>query len=222
MLVEHALKAKGISGRQASLQVVGHDGLIRDIRAGRLPGLDKLERLFELLDLECYIGPSRETGPVEQVTINGSDYAQIPLHDASLAAGGGIENGTEHVVEHMAFKRDWLKREGINVSAARLARVQGDSMMPTIAPGDVVLIDTSKRSPPLRTPYPTDVRHRAPIFALRGGDGAQVKRLLRPTEDQLMLVSDNPDYLPRVVQLTDGADSNIIGKVVWWGHTNRE
>lgn len=58
-LVNSALKEKGLSGRQASMSVVGHDGLIRDIRAGRLPSPDKLELLFDLLGLDFHIGPRR-------------------------------------------------------------------------------------------------------------------------------------------------------------------
>lgn len=154
--------------------------------------------------------------------IDGSDYAHIPLHDAHLAAGGGYDNASEHVIEQLAFRRDWLTKMNIAASAAVLARVHGDSMMPTIAPGDVVLIDTNKREPPLRTPNPHEVRQRAPIFALRGEDGAQVKRLLRPAPDQLMIISDNPDYLPQIGKLTERAETEIIGKVVWWGHTAKE
>jgi phage repressor protein C with HTH and peptisase S24 domain len=37
-----------------------------------------------------------------------------------------------------------------------------------------------------------------------------------------MIISDNPDYLPRVMKLPKGADSCVIGKVIWWGHTARE
>lgn len=58
-VIEKALASKGVSARQASLDVVGHDGLIRDIRAGRLPSIDKLQALSEYFGLELYIGPRR-------------------------------------------------------------------------------------------------------------------------------------------------------------------
>lgn len=186
------------------------------------PKVETAREICDALGLELYIGPPRETGTVEHVMIDGSDYAHIPLHDAMLAAGCGAENNGEHVIEHLAFRRDWLKREHINISAARLARVQGDSMMATIAPGDVVLIDTSKRELPLKSLLREETRYRLPIYAVRGGEGAQIKRVLRPSDDELMLISDNHDYLPQVVQIPNGDDSVIIGKVVWWGHTARE
>ncbi len=56
-VIESALSAKGVSGRQASMDIVGHDGLIRDIRAGRLPSIDKLRALSDYFDLQLYFGP---------------------------------------------------------------------------------------------------------------------------------------------------------------------
>lgn len=206
-----------------SRAAVGNPSALKNLRVRRGAGtrnhpVENLKVIADSLGLEFYIGPPRDTGPIEHVMIDGSDYAHIPLHNAELAAGAGAENACEHIVSHLAFLRDWLKGVGVTPSNACLARVRGDSMMPTIAPGDVVLIDTSKREPPLRR----ESRQRAPIYALRGADGAQVKRLLRPAEDQLMIISDNPDYLPQAMALMPGAEINIIGKVVWWGHTVKE
>lgn len=49
--VNVALKRKGLSARRASIDVVGHDGLIRDIRAGRIPSADRLLVLFQYLNI---------------------------------------------------------------------------------------------------------------------------------------------------------------------------
>lgn len=57
VVIENALAQKGVSARQASMDIVGHDGLIRDIRAGRLPSIDKLQALSDYFGLELYIGP---------------------------------------------------------------------------------------------------------------------------------------------------------------------
>ncbi len=64
-LVETALKERKISAREASMDVVGHDGLIRDIRAGRIPRVDRLQALFQYLGLGFYLGPPRdEAAPI--------------------------------------------------------------------------------------------------------------------------------------------------------------
>lgn len=186
------------------------------------PKVETAREICEALGLEIYIGPPRDTGPIEHVMIDGSDYAHIPLHAATLAAGEGSDNSCEHVIEQLAFRRDWLSKMKISPSAAVLARVQGESMLPTLTPGDVVLIDTRHRNIPVRGLPENEVRYRTPIYALRGAEGAQVKRLLRPAEDQLMVISDNPDYLPQIMHLTEESISPVIGKVVWWGHAVKD
>lgn len=216
-LVETGLKRKGISGRQASLQIVGHDGLIRDIRAGRLPGIDKLEALFELLDLEFYFGPQRDHGP-QPPEADPAALAQIPLHEALLAAGNGVENGTEHVSDYLAFRKDWLRKIGLSPSNAALARASGDSMQPMIWDGDMLLIDRSKTDPRPAT-KPDRPGRFAPVFALLDDGLAKVKRLQMLDEATAALISDNPDYPP---QFAKAETLSIIGKVVWWGHTSRE
>lgn len=215
-LVEAALKKNGVSGRQASLQIVGHDGLIRDIRAGRLPGVDKLEALFELLGLEFYFGPLRDHG-AGLVNADPGEFAQIPLHNAALGAGDGRENHAEEVIDHLAFRRDWLRKIGVAASNAVLARADGDSMQPTIWAGDLVLIDRGRTDIPTRKP--NTARTRSPIYAVLDDGRARLKRIERPENGQVILLSDNPDFPPEFAKIET---LSIIGKVLWWGHTNRE
>lgn len=216
-LVEAALKAKGISGRQASLQIVGHDGLIRDIRAGRLPGIGKLEALFDLLGLEFYFGTVRDTGEGPQPP-DPEEFAQVPLHEAALAAGSGVDNGTEHVIDYLAFRRDWLRKIGVVPNNAVLARACGDSMQPCIWDGDIVLIDRARVEVPIRKPG-TVTRSRSPIYAVLDEGRARLKRIERPEDGQVILLSDNPDYPPEFAKI---GSLSIIGKVLWWGHTNKD
>lgn len=220
-LVNAALTEKNISGRQASLAIVGHDGLVRDIRAGRLPALDKLEALFELLGLELYFGHARSAEPAETITPDSQDFAQVPVHRASLAAGDGATNADATLIDHLAFRRSWLKRIGVAPTNAVLARAQGDSMLPAIHSGDMLLIDQSKREIPVRKRGPKDKRP-APIYALLDELGARVKRIERPEPNVVMLLSDNPAFTPEVLTGAKTDTLNIIGKVMWWGHTVRE
>lgn len=216
--VEAALTAKGISGRQASLDVVGHDGLIRDIRAGRIPSADRVQALAEVLGLEFYFGPPRDTGPFEQILLDGTEFAYIPVHEAELAAGGGADNGSEDLVGTLAFRRSWLKRIGVSASSAVLAHASGDSMSATIHDGDMLLIDRSKSEPPQLPRAPKDTRP-APIYAILDDGAARVKRIELVPGGMLALLSDNVAFAPEFRQI---ASVSIIGKVMWWGHTNRE
>lgn len=217
-LVDAALVRKKMSARQASIQVVGHDGLIRDIRAGRLPGLDKLQVLFELLDIDLHFGPASEQSSYSPPPPDEDAFAKIPLHEARLAAGAGASNHDEEIIDHLAFRRDWLRRIDVAPSKARLARVTGDSMEPTIFAGDMVLINTGRRAPPPRTRAARDTRL-PPIYALTEDGEARIKRVDRAGPDQLLLISDNKMHPTEQKHI---GDVTLIGRVAWWGHTVKD
>jgi phage repressor protein C with HTH and peptisase S24 domain len=223
-IVLHQLKALDLNINQAELSrglPQGYiRGVVRDDEKRAVPNVQKAEQIAKALGLEFYIGPPRDQEPIAHVTLDGADYAHIPLHDAMLAAGAGACNGTEDVIDHLAFRRDWLQRIGVSASAARLARVHGDSMQPSLWPGDMILIDTRAGEPTVRGRDPRDQR-RSPIYALIDNGEARVKRIERPTPDLMMLLSDNPDYAPELRHGDDMKSVQIIGKVVWSGHTHR-
>ncbi|WP_158972400.1 S24 family peptidase [Chachezhania sediminis] len=209
--------------KEGGLPVDAIRSVVRDDDKRAVPRITRAKEICDLLGLEFYIGPKRELGPIEHLTLDGSDYAQIPLHEATLSAGGGAFNGTEPITDHLAFKKAWLKRIGVSASDAVLARIadgeMGESMMPTIMPGDMVLIDRSRREIPQRQAQFKG--RRSPIYAFTTEDGARVKRLAQ-IKDTLLLISDNPDVPPEVINRENWPTINVIGKVVWWGHTAEE
>lgn len=194
---------------------------IQNIKRGSSPSFERMGALAGALGYDLYFGPPRDTGVIEHVMIDGADYAHIPLHDALLAAGAGYDNSAGQVVDHIAFRRDWLERLGVTASGVRLARVQSDSMQPTMWAGDLLMIDTTKTEPMIRRRDGADQR-RSPIYALIDGGDARVKRVERPSADTMFLISDNPDFAPELRQGCDIQTIKIVGKVVWWGHTARE
>ena len=152
-----------------------------------------------------------------------SEYVPIPLHDVALSAGPGAENSSAVLVDRLAFRRDFLRRLSVQPGQACLARIERDSMVPTLFPGDMVLIDTARIDLPLRKTSDRDKR-RAPVYAFVEDGQARVKRIERPEPNILILISDNPDYSP---QVRTGAQIEqlqiaIIGKVVWSGHVHSD
>lgn len=220
-LFEARRKELGLSQADVSLRAFNKadNAALQNIKKGSSPAVDRVAALAAALGLDFYIGPKRETAPTPQVTLNGADYASIPLHDAWLSAGPGIDNGGANFVDHLAFRRDWLKRIGISASQSCLARVWGDSMFPTLSPGDMVLLDTSRTDPPIRSRTSVD-RRRPMIWALLDGGEARIKRIERPNAETIMLVSDNPDHPPELRSGHQLDQLKVIGKVVWWGHSN--
>ena len=223
--LEARRKELGLSQAEVGRRALGQsDGsALQNMKRGSAPSPENLDKICAVLDLDFYIGPRRETGPVASMTIDGTDYVHVPLHDAALSAGPGLENGGRNIIDHLAFRRDWMRRVGISPTAACLARIDRDSMMPTLFPGDMVLIDTSKTEVPVYANTKSSHR-RAPIYAFLEEGHARVKRIERPEAAAMILLSDNPDYPPelRTGAQIEALQMSIIGKVVWWGHTSKE
>lgn len=57
--IERAVRARGWSARQASMRAVGTPELIRDMRRGRVPSVERFRALCDVLGLEFYVGPQR-------------------------------------------------------------------------------------------------------------------------------------------------------------------
>lgn len=136
-------------------------------------------------------------------------YAAIPLYDVHVAAGGGVIVNQEQVVDALHFRRDWIRAE-LHVSPEDLCLVyvQGDSMQPTLDPGDMILINHHDQR-----------AERDGIYVLRLEGALLVKRLQRLPGGVLQVVSDNPAYQPYQLKLNEleGFDVAIVGRVVWVG-----
>lgn len=213
--IDAALRRKGLSDAAASKLAVGHPSLIKNLRMPREG--DKrynwtaLEKLAEVLDLELYFGPRRERGPIVVTEIAGEQYAAVRRFDASLSAGPGTDNIGELTAGAIAFRRDWLTRQGISPAQAIVLNVRGRSMQPTLWDGDLVMVDQRRTAPVNRR-----------IYALVGPDGeARVKRLER-LPDALLLHSDNGEFPTELVPPADANRIRILGEVVWWGHTVKD
>ncbi|HEV2748474.1 MAG TPA: S24 family peptidase [Allosphingosinicella sp.] len=133
----------------------------------------------------------------------------VPIRrlEVGAAAGDGALVGEEAARSDIGFDERWLR----GISSGRpsdlsLIKVQGDSMAPTLADGDDILIDGADAAERLRDG----------IYVLRREDTLLVKRLaLSPSAGAASIRSDNPAYpeWPNVPL----RDLRIIGRVVWAG-----
>ncbi|MEO6359432.1 MAG: S24 family peptidase, partial [Sphingomicrobium sp.] len=108
---------------------------------------------------------------------------------------------------YFAFDERWLKSlTATPASKLSIVRVEGDSMAPTLNPGDDLLIDHDDR----------EERIRDGIYVLRVDDALVVKRIaLNPMRRRVTVQSDNPAY-------PDWPDCDMdsvkcIGRVIWTG-----
>lgn len=131
----------------------------------------------------------------------------IPRFDIGASAGPGAFTDGESPNAHLGFEPTFLNQ----ISAARpeelsIIRVRGDSMYPTLADGDDIMVDRSVPGAKLRDG----------IYVLRRDDTLMVKRVaVHPGSRRLTISSDNSSY--PVWSDCDPADVQIIGRVVWAG-----
>lgn len=137
------------------------------------------------------------------------DFAFLPRYGAQAAAGSGKLAVSEEVTDILAFRRDWLRRIGVNAAHAFLLMADGDSMMPTIPDGALMLVDGAIREP-------RDIRNGMIYVLVRSGT-VIVKRIQFRLDDSIVLISDNPLYERETISRNDMNDLTVAGRVVWIG-----
>ena len=115
--INRALRARGCSARQASLEA-GSPELIRNIRRGRMPSVERLQLLCEVLELEFYIGPAREAGAIDERRLREA----VTSTERTLGARG-IALEPEAKADAIAAIYDLLDRERAPATAARVEQL---------------------------------------------------------------------------------------------------
>lgn len=146
-------------------------------------------------------------GGPERAAERRSGMIAVPRLAVDAAAGAGAFDGDERGKAHIAFDPAWLKRLARGApEQLSIIRVSGDSMAPTLADGDEILVDRGDSAERLRDG----------IYVLRIDDALLVKRVtLNPAARTVSVRSDNPAYpgWPNC----DPAAVDIVGRVVWAG-----
>jgi hypothetical protein len=131
----------------------------------------------------------------------------IARYNVNASAGHGALQDHEQMETPVAFDGVWLRQLcDAGPEELSIIRVEGDSMLPTLADGDEIMVNRADAGSRLRDG----------IYVLRREDTLLVKRLsLNPSSRKLTISSDNPAYptwrdcSPRSV--------HIIGRVVLSG-----
>ena len=158
--------------------------------------------------LARYFGaPEAMRGGPEAVPDRMAGHVVVPQLDVGASAGPGAVPGEERARSHLAFDARWLR--GLGTGDPRqlsTIRVDGDSMAPTLAEGDEILVDRADGADRLRDG----------IYVLRMDEALLVKRLaVNPAARTVSIRSDNaaypgwPDCPLSSIQ--------VVGRVVWTG-----
>lgn len=136
---------------------------------------------------------------------NDDQFTTITAYEISASAGHGTHIDSEPLAEPMAFRTDWLRREGLDPAKLAVIRAKGDSMEPTISDGDVILIRLANGDGP-----------RDGLHVLRLDGGLFVKRLQFDLGG-VRIISDNPLYQSRDLSKEEAAGLDLVGRVIWAG-----
>jgi len=136
----------------------------------------------------------------------GDGIVMIPSYDIRASAGFGAFVEREWTDTHMPFQSRFLKTlTSSSPENLSILTVLGDSMTPTLADGDSILVDSREK-----------ILRREGIYVIRNDDTLSVKRIsVNPTSGLLAIKSDNPFY--ETWPDCKPEDIDIIGRVVWAG-----
>ena len=158
--------------------------------------------------LARYFGvPEQVLGAPEAEAPASGQHVTVPQLDVGASAGPGSLPDGEGALSHIAFDRKWLRRlvagDGSQLS---IIRVEGDSMAPTLADGDEILVDRGDAADRLRDG----------VYVLRRDDLLMVKRLSPDPSGGTVTVRSDNDAYPSWPACDLGA-IDIVGRVVWCG-----
>lgn len=181
--------------------------LIRYESGERLPDLDGLHALANAggVSVEWLVSGKAERAPALPAGNFADEFALVPRYDVKAAGGGGAIVQSEQVVDHLAFRREWLHQHGLRAGKLALIEATGDSMAPTISKGDLVLVALDQ------------VDGNDGVYVLRRGNALLVKRLQHLSDGRVKVISDNPAYEAEVISPERLQNVQVLGRVCWVG-----
>ena len=211
------LQARARQLALSKVQIAERAGLTRsyvhDIWRGRStrPNRARLELIARVLKVEVdwlASGMGAVEGEPPNLTLDPEAFVQIPALEPPAKAGRGKMVETVLApAEPYQFRRSWIRDHlQVDPEALRVMRIEGDSMLPTLREGDVVLVNTARREP-----SPPG------IFVLFDGMALIAKRLELTgdaSQPRVRVRSDNPAYEPYERPLDA---ISIVGRVRWFG-----
>jgi len=140
------------------------------------------------------------------VVAKADHFIMVPRYDVRASAGGGALIHSELIVDHLAFRQEWVLKMGLMRQKLALIEVHGDSMEPALCNGDLVLIDL--RACELSADGIYVIQHRGHLL---------VKRIQSKLDGRVIIKSDNPAYEPEILGPDEAEGLIVVGRVVWFG-----
>ncbi|WP_372835966.1 helix-turn-helix domain-containing protein [Pontibacterium sp.] len=133
-------------------------------------------------------------------------YNQIPVLDVELAAGNGTHIDMERVTDWVPISQDWIQEKQYSKDRLVVVSVIGDSMMPRLHEGDMLLVNTADQKPASGN-----------VYAIAVDNELRVKRLIKRMDGAWIISSDNkanPAYQDEIISNHNFDQLRIIGRAV--------
>jgi Peptidase S24-like len=140
---------------------------------------------------------------VDRLSTN--DDVALPKLAFAVSAGMGAVVIDPPETEFMHFPRSQLAHSGVRTDNARLMEARGESMVPTINDGDLLLVDVSDL---------TIAEGKVYVFSI--GEEIFVKRL-RKVGSRIMIRADNQSIFPGEEAVPEDQPFRVHGRVKWAG-----
>ncbi|KZN57590.1 repressor [Pseudoalteromonas luteoviolacea CPMOR-1] len=172
------------------------------------PSMTYLEHLYSLFSVDLnwlLTGEQAADAPTQH---SQDDLLVVPKLDVEASAGFGAINGQEDTTEQFALNKRWLQSQlGVHSDHLAFVSVRGDSMLPTLEHGDMVLVDLSQQQP-----------SKAGVYIIQTQDGLMAKRLQQKS-NHIAVISDNPDYPSWEINSQNAEQHGVAGRIVWCGRS---
>ena len=210
--IRRRMTASGFNQKSLARVAGLNETAVRDILIGksRHPRHDTVQKLAASLGCPVMAllepGTEHDAATPADAGARDGELVFVSTYEVSAAAGEGIVIDNEYKTGRLAFRRDWLRGvTSATTGSLAVITVNGDSMYPTLADGDTILVDMTQRSP-----------SRDGIYIVRFGEFVLVKRLhVDPTRRLITISCDNTNYPP--LAPVEPGDVEVAGRVIWVG-----
>ena len=184
--IRRRMTASGFNQKSLARAAGLNETAVRDILIGksRHPRHDTVQKLAASLGCPVMAllepGTEHDAATPADAGARDGELVFVSTYEVSAAAGEGIVIDNEYKTGRLAFRRDWLRGvTSATTGSLAVITVNGDSMYPTLADGDTILVDMTQRSP-----SPRRHLHR-PLRRVRSGQ-APARRSDPPADHDLL------------------------------------
>lgn len=207
MRIKQLVEGAGGPKRASELTGLPVGTINNAIRGVNLPGSETLAQISKGLQRSLdWIMFGKEPGGQDPQQGDGPDQELwwVPRLNIRAAAGAGAVVVEEEHAEKVPFPMLLLRNLRCNIRDLVLMEGAGDSMEPTLADGEPILVDRS-----------INRIWRDSIYVLRFDDELLVKRVQRDLGGGMTVISDNPRYAAQKLTAGQLDQVSVVGEVVW-------